>query len=234
MASISTPEASPTAPRAPGRASSFPAARRPGRLRCRDHPAGHHVLPQHRDRLPALGRPLEGRPEPRPGPRVRLRPADVRRVRRARQPGQRVQHRRRHRPEPDRVLPGRRQADPVAGLGGPVHPALRLGRLPPGRDLAHGRGHGEQVLRLYMFPGVYHCGGGYGPNVFDLLTPLANWVEAGHSPAGIVAALVSGGTGAAGTGPATGTVELTRPVYPYPEEVRYSGSGDPDAASSYV
>jgi feruloyl esterase len=92
----------------------------------------------------------------------------------------------------------------------------------------------SKFYRLYMFPGVYHCGGGNGPNVFDLLTPLANWVEAGHAPAGIVAALVSGGTGAAGTGPATGTVELTRPVYPYPEEVRYSGSGDPDDAASYV
>jgi feruloyl esterase len=91
-----------------------------------------------------------------------------------------------------------------------------------------------KFYRLYMFPGVYHCGGGYGPNVFDLLTPLANWVEAGHAPTGIVAALVSGGTGAAGTGPATGTVELTRPVYPYPEEVRYSGSGDPDNGASYV
>ncbi len=29
----------------------------------------------------------------------------------------------------------------------------------------------SKFYRLYMFPGVYHCGGGYGPNVFDLLTP---------------------------------------------------------------
>jgi feruloyl esterase len=92
----------------------------------------------------------------------------------------------------------------------------------------------SKFYRLYMFPGVYHCGGGYGPNVFDLLTPLANWVESGHAPGSVTAALVSGGTGAAGTGPAAGTVELTRPVYPYPEQVRYSGSGDPDDASSYV
>jgi hypothetical protein len=92
----------------------------------------------------------------------------------------------------------------------------------------------SKFYRLYMFPGVYHCGGGYGPNVFDLLTPLANWVESGHAPGSITAALVSGGTGAAGTGPATGTVELTRPVYAYPEEVRYSGSGNPNDASSYV
>jgi len=43
----------------------------------------------------------------------------------------------------------------------------------------------SKFYRLYMFPGVYHCGGGYGPNVFDLLTPLANWVEAGHAPTSI-------------------------------------------------
>jgi Tannase and feruloyl esterase len=92
----------------------------------------------------------------------------------------------------------------------------------------------SQFYRLYMFPGVYHCGGGYGPNVFDLLTPLIDWVERGQAPDRVVAALVSGGTGAAGTGPATGTVELTRPVYPYPEEVRYSGSGSTTEAASFT
>jgi feruloyl esterase len=66
-----------------------------------------------------------------------------------------------------------------------------------------------------MFPGVYHCGGGYGPNVFDLPSPLIKWVEGGQSPTGVVAAQVSGGTGAPGTGASTGTVELTRLVYPY-------------------
>ncbi|MGC1286242.1 MAG: tannase/feruloyl esterase family alpha/beta hydrolase [Streptosporangiaceae bacterium] len=91
-----------------------------------------------------------------------------------------------------------------------------------------------KFYHLYMFPGVYHCGGGYGPNVFDLLTPLINWVEQAQAPGSVVAAAVTGGTGAAGTGASTGTVEYTRPVYPYPEEVKYSGSGDPDDASSYV
>jgi hypothetical protein len=92
----------------------------------------------------------------------------------------------------------------------------------------------SQFYRLYMFPGVYHCGGGYGPDVFDLLTPLISWVERGQAPASVVAATVTGGTGPAGTGASTGTVEYTRPVYPYPEEVKYSGSGNPDDASSYT
>jgi len=92
----------------------------------------------------------------------------------------------------------------------------------------------SKFYRLYMFPGVYHCGGGYGPNVFDLLTPLINWVEQGSAPSAVVAAAISGGTGPAGTGSATGTVEYTRPVYPYPEEAKYSGTGDVNEASSYA
>jgi feruloyl esterase len=92
----------------------------------------------------------------------------------------------------------------------------------------------SQFYRLYMFPGMYHCGGGYGPSVFDLLTPMINWVEQGTAPSSVVAAAVSGGSGPPGTGSSTGTVEYTRPVYPYPQEVRYSGTGDVAAASSYV
>jgi len=92
----------------------------------------------------------------------------------------------------------------------------------------------SQFYRLYMFPGVYHCGGGYGPDVFDLLTPLIGWVENGQAPTSVVAAAVTGGTGPAGTGASTGTVEYTRPVYPYPAEVKYSGSGNTDDASSYI
>jgi feruloyl esterase len=29
-------------------------------------------------------------------------------------------------------------------------------------------------------------------------------------------------------------VQLARPVYPYPEQVKYSGTGDPNLAASYV
>jgi Tannase and feruloyl esterase len=40
----------------------------------------------------------------------------------------------------------------------------------------------SELLRLYMLPGVYHCGGGLGPDKFDLLTPLMSWVEDGQPP----------------------------------------------------
>jgi feruloyl esterase len=65
---------------------------------------------------------------------------------------------------------------------------------------AHGRNHAEvqqvdfrpgddrklaatqSYARLFMVPGMYHCAGGPGPNVFDALTPLVQWVEQGVAP----------------------------------------------------
>ena len=46
----------------------------------------------------------------------------------------------------------------------------------------------RQGMRFYLFPGVYHCGGGEGPNEFDILTPVMAWVESHKAPDGIAAA----------------------------------------------
>jgi tannase/feruloyl esterase len=40
---------------------------------------------------------------------------------------------------------------------------------------------------FFMAPGMYHCGGGVGPNTFDALTALERWVESGEAPSSIVA-----------------------------------------------
>ncbi len=40
----------------------------------------------------------------------------------------------------------------------------------------------EDSVRLYMAPGMGHCGGGEGPSVFDTLTPLEQWREHGVAP----------------------------------------------------
>ena len=45
----------------------------------------------------------------------------------------------------------------------------------------------QRYARLFMVPGMYHCSGGPGPNVFDALTPLVQWVEQGVAPETIVA-----------------------------------------------
>jgi len=51
----------------------------------------------------------------------------------------------------------------------------------------------EDFARLFMVPGMFHCGGGVGPNVFDVETPLIQWVEQGKPPDGITASRVVGG-----------------------------------------
>ena len=100
--------------------------------------------------------------------------------------------------------------------------------------------------RLYLLPGVYHCGGGEGPSAVDFLTPMMAWVEAGIAPQAVVTRQAtqssefgqptSAPPAAAGAAPAGAAVTAarTRPVYPYPYLAAYAGHGDPDRASSYV
>ena len=78
-------------------------------------------------------------------------------------------------------------------------------------------------FRLYMAPGMFHCVGGVGPNLFDKLTPLMQWVERGVAPGEIIASQVEGGK-----------VVRTRPLCPYPELAAYGGSGDVNDASSFT
>ncbi len=80
----------------------------------------------------------------------------------------------------------------------------------------------KQFARMFMFPTVYHCGGGYASAVMpDLIYPMVQWAEQGTAPSQLtISYTVSGGS-------------LSRPVYPYPEIPRYNGSGDPNSASSF-
>ena len=86
------------------------------------------------------------------------------------------------------------------------------------------RGHrlGE-FFRLFLAPGMHHCGGGPGPNTLDALSALESWVEHGIEPEQIVA------THRTGT-----VVDRTRPLCAYPKEATYKGPGSMDDASSFV
>ena len=80
----------------------------------------------------------------------------------------------------------------------------------------------DSFAQLYLFPGMAHCGGGEGPNTFDILTPVMAWVESGRTPSRVVASIT------------TGTDTRTRPVFPYPAVARYDGSGSIDDAANFV
>ncbi|HVF15579.1 MAG TPA: tannase/feruloyl esterase family alpha/beta hydrolase, partial [Steroidobacteraceae bacterium] len=80
----------------------------------------------------------------------------------------------------------------------------------------------QQDVRLFMVPGMGHCGGGTGPDKFDALTALEQWVEAGKPPSQLVAEVqVNAGA------------NRTRPLCVYPKVASYIGRGDPNEASSF-
>jgi Tannase and feruloyl esterase len=76
----------------------------------------------------------------------------------------------------------------------------------------------QRFARLFMAPGVFHCGGGTGPQVFDSFGALEN----GEAPDQITASRVENGV----------TVR-TRPLCAYPYVARYDGKGDPNSAESF-
>jgi hypothetical protein len=78
-------------------------------------------------------------------------------------------------------------------------------------------------FRLYMVPGMFHCGGGVGPNVFDAASPVVKWVESGIAPNQLVAARV-----------VDGKTIRTRPLCVYPQVARYKGSGSIDDAANFA
>ncbi len=86
-----------------------------------------------------------------------------------------------------------------------------------------GKSQVADSVRVYMVPGMGHCGGGEGPNVFDTLTPLEQWREHGVAPTEIIASQIT-----------QGHVSRTRPLCPYPQLAEYKGSGSVDEAENFV
>jgi feruloyl esterase len=78
-------------------------------------------------------------------------------------------------------------------------------------------------IRLFMVPGMAHCAGGEGPNNFDMVSAMEQWVEQGKAPDQIIASHSQ-----------NGTVDRTRPLCPYPQMARYKGAGSIDDASNFT
>ncbi len=91
--------------------------------------------------------------------------------------------------------------------------------------------------RLFMVPGMHHCGRGPGPNVFggagqglppemdaqhDIVMTLDNWVENGVAPEKIIASHLTGDA-----------VDRTQTLCPYPQVAVYNGSGDANQAENF-
>ncbi|MBL8211272.1 MAG: tannase/feruloyl esterase family alpha/beta hydrolase [Bryobacterales bacterium] len=84
-------------------------------------------------------------------------------------------------------------------------------------------GDQREWMRLFLVPGMAHCGGGTGPNQFHSLAALERWRERGEAPRSMTAVRVG----------ERGVVEMSRPLCPYPERAVYRGSGSVNDAGNF-
>lgn len=84
-----------------------------------------------------------------------------------------------------------------------------------------------RFARLFIAPGVQHCGGGPGPNKFDMLGALDSWVSNGTAPEHILATKYQGDDVARG-------MARSRPLCAYPKVARWNGHGSVDRAENFI
>jgi feruloyl esterase len=77
-------------------------------------------------------------------------------------------------------------------------------------------------IRLFLMPGVLHCGGGTGPDYVDWVKQIRTWVEDKKAPERIVLSKIE-----------NGKTIMTRPVFPYPAMPAYSGKGDTNLEQNF-
>ena len=108
-------------------------------------------------------------------------------------------------------------ADQLISAEGTVDYYNRVAQFMGGADKT------SQFLRLFMAPGVGHCGGGSGPAPSGQQEALLAWVEEGKAPETLPATRRdrSGST-------------LSRPLCQYPLVAKYKGTGSTDDAANFV
>ena len=80
----------------------------------------------------------------------------------------------------------------------------------------------REFFRFFAAPGMGHCAGGPGPNQFDTLAALEQWVEKGVAPDKLIASHIT-----------NGKVDRTRPLCLYPQVARWKGTGSSDDAVNF-
>ena len=81
----------------------------------------------------------------------------------------------------------------------------------------------DEYVKMFLMPGVLHCGGGPGPDNADWAAAIDGWVESGKAPERLIAQKSSGGA-----------VTRTRPLCAYPQHAVYAGAGSTDQAENFV
>ena len=76
-------------------------------------------------------------------------------------------------------------------------------------------------------PGMHHCSGGPGPNQFDMVTALEQWVEQGKAPDSVIATKYVNDNRSQG-------VVMTRPICAYPQVAKWTGTGSTNDAANFA
>ena len=101
--------------------------------------------------------------------------------------------------------------------------------IPPGNVVAYYEKvqketrNAQDSVRLFMVPGMGHCGGGNGTSTFDMVAALDAWVAGGKAPKQVSASRVR-----------DGKVDRTRPLCAWPKRAHYAGTGSIDDAANFV
>jgi feruloyl esterase len=124
--------------------------------------------------------------------------------------------------------------DPILSYKEPQRYFERVEQTMPGQS--------AKFARLYFAPGMNHCSGGDGPNVFgndlsqspwptdpkrDLLAALETWVEKGSAPDSLIATKFVGDN-------TKNAVLMSRPLCAWPKVIKYKGAGDPNSEDSFI
>lgn len=87
-----------------------------------------------------------------------------------------------------------------------------------------GKDNTYDFARLFLPPGLVHCGiEGPGAETFDAIAALVHWLDTGNAPDTLMTQKED----------PQGNILFTRPVYPYPQEAQYIGTGDPKKAENF-
>jgi feruloyl esterase len=126
------------------------------------------------------------------------------------------------------------------GWNDPAIPALNTVNYYDAVVAKSGRAEAESFVRLYMLPGVQHCGGGPGPDMIgqsgdwpavdpahNVRLALEQWVEEGTAPDTLVAGKIA-------PEKMQGPPAMTRLLCPYPGAAKYKGTGDTNQAESFT
>ena len=81
----------------------------------------------------------------------------------------------------------------------------------------------DNFVRLFMAPGMQHCGNGPGPNQVNYMGALERWREGNVAPDQLIASHVT-----------NNRVDMTRPLCPYPQLAQYKGAGSTNDAANFV